>query len=64
MHSNWPVLAKLLFSFVHLANEIDESLPRLWHSLFWPISELELTNCPRLAVLHQEKFFLFYLILE
>lgn len=27
VHSNWPVLAKLLFSFVHLANEIDESLP-------------------------------------
>lgn len=27
VHSNWPILAKLLFSFVHLANEIDESLP-------------------------------------
>lgn len=53
MHSNWPVLAKLFFSFVHLANEINESFPWLWHSLLRPIGELELTNCPRLAILEE-----------
>lgn len=59
MHSNGPILAKLLFSFVHLANEINEPLPGLWHSLFWPISELKLTHCSRLAILEKDKVFFF-----
>lgn len=67
MHCDGPILAKLLFSFVHLADEIDEPLPGLWHSLFWPIGELKLTNCSRLAVLEEDKcvcvFFFSFLFL-
>ena len=64
MHSNWPILAKLFFSFVHLANEINESFSWLWHSLLRPIGKLELTNCPRLAVLEKNNVFFkfFYFI--
>lgn len=61
VHSYWPILTKLLFSFVHLANEINESLPWLWHSLLWPIGELELADCPWLAVLEEDKSFSFLL---
>lgn len=55
VHSNRPILAKLFFSFVHLADEINESLPGFWHSLFWPVSELELTNRSWLAVLNVKR---------
>lgn len=51
VHCNWPILSKLFFSFVHLADEIDEPLSRFWNSLFWPVSELELTDRSWLAVL-------------
>lgn len=45
VNADWSILAKLLLGFVHLANEIDEALPRFGHTLLWPISELELTHC-------------------
>lgn len=51
VHSDWSVLSKLLLGFVHLANEIDESLPGFWHSLLGPVGELELANGPGLAIL-------------
>lgn len=44
VNADWSVLAKLLLGFVHLANEIDEALPRFGDALLWPISELELTH--------------------
>ena len=49
---DWSVLSELFLRFMHLADEIDESLAGFGHSLFRPISELELTHCPRLTVLH------------
>lgn len=55
VHGNWPVLPKLLFSFMHLPNKIYESLPWLWHSLLWPISKLELANRAWLAILKGKK---------
>lgn len=38
-----------------LSNEINETLPSFWHSLFWPVSELELADSPRLTVLMKIK---------
>lgn len=55
MNSNWSILAKLLLGFVHLANKVNKSLPRLWHTLLWPVSELELTDGPGLAILREKK---------
>lgn len=53
VNTDGPILAKLLLGFVHLTNEVDEALPRLGHALLWPISELELTHGPRLAILRE-----------
>ena len=53
MDCDWSILAELLLSLVDLTNEIDESLALLGNALFWPIGELELSNCPRLAVLRK-----------
>lgn len=51
VHSDWSVLPELLLSFMDLADEVDESLTSFWHSLLWPVSELELPDGPRLTVL-------------
>lgn len=64
MHRNGPVLAKLLFSFVHLADKVDESFPWFWHSLLRPISELELTNRPGLAILTSDKCIYCFIFLQ
>lgn len=34
-----------------LSNEVNETLPSFWHSLFWPIGELELADGSRLTIL-------------
>ena len=44
VNTDRSVLAKLFFSFVHLAYKVNKALPRLGHSLLWPIGELELTH--------------------
>lgn len=54
MDWNGSILAKLLFCFMNLANEVNKSFSRLWHSLFWPVSELELPHCSGLTVLQRE----------
>ena len=54
MDWNGSVLAKLLFCFVDLANEVNKSFSRLWHSLLWPVSELELPHGSGLPVLQKE----------
>lgn len=46
VNADWSVLAELLLGFVHLANEIDEALPRFGHALLRPVGKLELTHCP------------------
>lgn len=51
MNTDWSILAKLLLRFVHLTNEIDEAFTGFGHTLLGPVSELELTDCSRLAVL-------------
>lgn len=38
-----------------LSNEINETLPSFWYSLFRPVSELELADSPRLTVLMKIK---------
>lgn len=50
MHSNRPVLSKLLLSLVHLSEEVYEAFSALRHVLFRPVRELELTHCARGAV--------------
>lgn len=50
VHSDWSILPKLLLGFMNLPNEIDEPLTGFWHSLLWPISELELANGSGLTV--------------
>ena len=52
MNGDWSVLAELLLGLVHLPDEVDESLTGLGHSLFRPVSEVELTHGPRLTVLY------------
>lgn len=47
-------MSKLLLGFMHLANEINESLSRFGHTLLWPISKLELPYCPGLAILQMQ----------
>ncbi len=49
------ILTKLLFCFMHLADEVDEAFPWFWHSLFWPVCELELPDGPWLSVLKAER---------
>jgi len=51
VNGDGSVLTELLLGFVHLTDEVNESFARLGHSLFRPISELELTHRPRLTVL-------------
>ena len=51
VNRDWPLLAKLLFSFVHLADKVDEHLTRLRHTLFRPVGELKLPDRARLSVL-------------
>ena len=46
-----PILAKLLFCFMYLANEINEAFSWFWHSLFRPVCELKLPYCPWLSIL-------------
>lgn len=55
MDGDRPVLSKLLLGFMHLANEVDEALPGLGHPLLRPISELELSDRPGLAVLQKDR---------
>lgn len=54
MDWNRSILAKLLFCFVNLADEVNKSFSRLWHALLWPVSELELSHCSGLTVLQGE----------
>jgi hypothetical protein len=51
VNSDWSFLAKLFLCFVDLTDEVNEAIPGLWNTLFWPISELELTNSPGLSIL-------------
>lgn len=51
VYSDWSILSKLLLSFVHLSNEIDEALSSFWHSLLRPVGELELADCSGLSIL-------------
>lgn len=58
MNSNWPILSKLFFSLVYLADEIDESFAHFRYALFRPIGELKLAYRTRLAILHINKLHL------
>lgn len=49
------VLSKLLLGFMHLADEVDEALPRFGHALLRPVGELELPHCSGLAVLENQR---------
>lgn len=53
MDRDGAVLAELLLGLVHLADEVDEALPGLWHALFRPVRELELPDGPGLAILER-----------
>lgn len=55
MDRDWSILPKLLLGFMHLANEINESLPGFGHALLRPISKLELPYCPGLAILQIQR---------
>lgn len=46
VNADWTILTKLLLGFMHLANKVNEALPRFRYTLLRPISKLELTNCP------------------
>lgn len=46
VHRDGPILPELLLGLVHLPNEVDEALTRLWHSLLRPVCELELADGP------------------
>lgn len=50
VHRNRAILAELLLRFMHLSDEIDEAFARFWHSLLWPVDELELPHRPRRTV--------------
>lgn len=50
-----PVLAELLLGLVHLADEVNEALPRLRHALLRPVRELELPDGAGLAVLGRRR---------
>lgn len=55
MDGDGSVLSKLLLGFMHLADEVDESLPGLGNALLRPIRELELSDRPGLAVLRTRR---------
>lgn len=59
VYSDWSVLSKLLLGFVHLSNEIYEAFSSFWHSLLWPVGELELADCSGLAILRGEQIWSF-----
>lgn len=54
-----PVLSELLLGFMHLPDEVYETLSGFWHPLFRPVGELELPHGPGLSVLqarpHRDK---------
>lgn len=50
MNRDGTILTKLFFSFVYLANEIYKPITRFGHTLFGPVSELELSYRPRRSV--------------
>lgn len=50
VYSYRSILTKLIFSLQDLADEIDETLTRLGDSLFWPLSELKLSDRSRLSI--------------
>ena len=52
VHWDRTILAKLFFGLVNLSYEVNETFARLWHSLFRPISEMELPNCTWLTILN------------
>ena len=47
---DWSLLAELLLGLVDLSDEVDESLPGLGYALLRPVREVELADCPGLAV--------------
>ena len=51
MYRNWSLLAELFLCFMNLSYEINESLSWFRNTLFWPISELELSDCTGLTIL-------------
>lgn len=51
MDRDGAILAKLFLGLMYLSNEIDKTFSWFWHALFWPVSELELTNSSWLTVL-------------
>lgn len=55
VHADGSILSKLFLCFMDLSNEVNETLPSFGHSLFWPISELELADSPRLTILMKTK---------
>lgn len=52
MDRDGALLAKLLLGLVDLGDELQVALGRLGNALFRPVREVELTDGPRLAVLH------------
>lgn len=44
VHSDGPILAKLLLGFMDLPNEVNEALACFWYSLLRPVRELELPD--------------------
>lgn len=55
VYSYRSILTKLIFSLQDLADEIDETLTRLGDSLFWPLSELKLSDRSRLSILFRKE---------
>lgn len=60
MDRDGAILAELLLRLVHLADEVDEALPGLWHTLFRPVCELELPDSPGLAILERRGAWSYY----
>lgn len=54
MDRDGSVLSKLLLGFMHLADEVDEALPRFGYALLRPVGELELPHCSGLAILEKQ----------
>lgn len=59
VHRDRSVLAELLLCFVHLADEVDETLSWFGHALLGPVGELELPHRPGLTVLQHNTLFFF-----
>ena len=56
MYSDRAFLAKLLFGFVYLSNELNEAQAWFWDSLFWPVIELEQSDSTWLSILLKLKY--------